>query len=397
MNIVVIGVGYVGLVTGLSLAKLGHKITFLDIDSSKISMLSKGTPTFSEPNLDSFLNDKKIKGLTEFFDTYDSIDWEDIDVVLICVQTPVDDSGDLNSIFIRKVFDTLEGRLLEETVVCVKSTIHPGAINKVFDDLSMKHDDLVFNPEFLREGSAFEDFFQTERIIIGSNNKKNSEIIAKMYDGINSEVLFMNPISSQLVKYLSNAYLPMRLSFVNEASRLIDALNANQKDVLRGVGLDSRIGEQYFRPSPGWGGSCFPKDVKELQSLSNLNNLNLSLINSINQSNDEHIDWFTKKIIQLINQNKLEKVILLGASFKENTDDIRHSPSLQIYNKLVESDVDVYIYDEYFNFPKDIKKTSSIIDDSLIVEMYPQEETYNIIKSQIEEMNNLIYFRFWDN
>ena len=397
MNIVVIGVGYVGLVTGLSLAKLGHKITFLDIDSSKISMLSNGTPTFSEPNLDSFLNDKKIKGLTQFFDTYDSIDWQQIDIILICVQTPVDDSGELNSIFIRNVFDSLEGKILDKTVVCVKSTIHPVAINEVFDGLSMNYDDIVFNPEFLREGSAFDDFFEADRIIIGSNNKKNSEIIAKIYDGLNSEVLFMNPISSQLVKYLSNAYLPMRLSFVNEASRLIDALDANQKDVLRGVGLDMRIGQQYFRPSPGWGGSCFPKDVKELQSLSNLNNLNLSLINSINQSNEEHIDWFTKKIINLLIYNKLEKVILLGASFKENTDDIRYSPSLQIYNKLIESEVDVYIYDENFNFPKDIKKTSSIIDDSLIVEMYPQEETYNLIKSQIEEMNNLIYFRFWDN
>ena len=397
MNIVVIGVGYVGLVTGLSLAKLGHKITFLDIDSSKISMLSNGTPTFSEPNLDSFLNDKKIKGLTQFFDTYNSIDWQQIDIILICVQTPVDDSGELNSIFIRNVFDSLEGKILDKTVVCVKSTIHPVAINEVFDGLSMNYDDIVFNPEFLREGSAFDDFFEADRIIIGSNNKKNSEIIAKIYDGLNSEVLFMNPISSQLVKYLSNAYLPMRLSFVNEASRLIDALDANQKDVLRGVGLDMRIGQQYFRPSPGWGGSCFPKDVKELQSLSNLNNLNLSLINSINQSNEEHIDWFTKKIINLLIYNKLEKVILLGASFKENTDDIRYSPSLQIYNKLIESEVDVYIYDENFNFPKDIKKTSSIIDDSLIVEMYPQEETYNIIKSQIEEMNNLIYFRFWDN
>tara|TARA_Y100000748_G_scaffold11747_2_gene9797 strand:- start:298 stop:1491 length:1194 start_codon:yes stop_codon:yes gene_type:complete len=397
MNIVVIGVGYVGLVTGLSLAKLGHKITFLDIDSSKISMLSNGTPTFSEPNLDSFLNDKKIKGLTQFFDTYDSIDWQQIDIILICVQTPVDDSGELNSIFIRNVFDSLEGKILDKTVVCVKSTIHPVAINEVFDGLSMNYDDIVFNPEFLREGSAFDDFFEADRIIIGSNNKKNSEIIAKIYDGLNSEVLFMNPISSQLVKYLSNAYLPMRLSFVNEASRLIDALDANQKDVLRGVGLDMRIGQQYFRPSPGWGGSCFPKDVKELQSLSNLNNLNLSLINSINQSNEEHIDWFTKKIINLLIYNKLEKVILLGASFKENTDDIRYSPSIQIYNKLIESEVDVYIYDENFNFPKDIKKTSSIIDDSLIVEMYPQEETYNLIKSQIEEMNNLIYFRFWDN
>ena len=397
MNIVVIGVGYVGLVTGLSLAKLGHKISFLDIDSSKISLLSNGTPTFSEPKLDSFLINEEIKKSTKFFDDYASIDWKEIDVVLICVQTPVDESGELNSSFMKKVFTSLQGKVNEETVVCIKSTIHPAAIDEVFKDISLNYDDLVFNPEFLREGSAFDDFFQSDRIIIGSNNNQNREIIAKMYDGLNAEVLFMNPISSQLVKYLSNAYLPMRLSFVNEAARLIDALNANQKDVLRGVGLDSRIGTEYFRPSPGWGGSCFPKDVKELQSLSKLNNLNLSLIETINQSNEEHINWFTKKIVNLIIHNKLKKVILLGASFKENTDDIRYSPSLQIYNNLIESDVDVSIYDDDFNFPKDIQKADTFVDDSLVVEMYPQEITYNRIKTEIEEMNNLIYFRFWDS
>jgi len=397
MNIVVIGVGYVGLVTGLSLVKLGHKISFLDIDSSKISLLSNGTPSFFEPKLDSFLINEEIKKSTKFFDDYASIDWKEIDVVLICVQTPVDESGELNSSFMKKVFTSLQGKVNEETVVCIKSTIHPAAIDEVFKDISLNYDDLVFNPEFLREGSAFDDFFQSDRIIIGSNNKQNREIIAKMYDGLNAEVLFMNPISSQLVKYLSNAYLPMRLSFVNEAARLIDALNANQKDVLRGVGLDSRIGTEYFRPSPGWGGSCFPKDVKELQSLSKLNNLNLSLIETINQSNEEHINWFTKKIVNLIIHNKLKKVILLGASFKENTDDIRYSPSLQIYNNLIESDVDVSIYDDDFNFPKDIQKADTFVDDSLVVEMYPQEITYNRIKTEIEEMNNLIYFRFWDS
>jgi len=397
MNIVVIGVGYVGLVTGLSLAKLGHNISFLDIDSSKISLLSNGTPSFSEPNLQSFLNNEEIKQKTKFFDEYASLEWEKIDIVLVCVQTPVDESGDLNSSFIKKVFNSLEGRLYDETVVCIKSTIHPAAIDLVFKDLSLNYDDLVFNPEFLREGSAFDDFFQTDRIIIGSHNKQNSDIIAKMYDGLNAEVLFMNPISSQLVKYLSNAYLPMRLSFVNEAARLIDALNANQNDVLRGVGLDSRIGTEYFRPSPGWGGSCFPKDVKELQSLSNLNDLNLSLIKSINQSNDEHIEWFTKKILDLLINNKLDKVILLGASFKENTDDIRYSPTLKIYNNLIESDVDVSIYDEEFNFPNNVQKANSVVDNSLIVEMYPQELTYNKIKTEIEEMDNLIYFRFWDS
>ena len=397
MNIVVIGVGYVGLITGLSLAKLGNEITFLDIDSSKISNLSNGIPTFYEPDLDSYLNNEEIKKSTQFFDKYESIDWNNIDVVLICVQTPIDDSGDLNSSFIKNVFSSLESNISDKSVVCVKSTIHPAAIDDVFKDLSLNYDDLVFNPEFLREGSAFEDFFQTDRIILGSNNKQNSELIAKIYEGIDTEILFMDPISSQLVKYLANAYLPMRLSFVNEASRLIDALNANQKDVLNGVGLDSRIGQEYFRPSPGWGGSCFPKDVKELQSLSNLSNLNLSLINSINNSNSEHIDWFANKIKDLILHNQLKKVILMGASFKENTDDIRYSPSLQIYSKLIESEIDVSIYDENFIFPKDIKQTTSIIDNSLIVEMYPQEETYNKLKKQIQSMDNLIYFRFWES
>ena len=397
MNIVVIGVGYVGLITGLSLAKLGNEITFLDIDSSKISNLSNGIPTFYEPDLDSYLNNEEIKKSTQFFDKYESIDWNNIDVVLICVQTPIDDSGDLNSSFIKNVFSSLESNISDKSVVCVKSTIHPAAIDDVFKDLSLNYDDLVFNPEFLREGSAFEDFFQTDRIILGSNNKQNSELIAKIYEGIDTEILFMDPISSQLVKYLANAYLPMRLSFVNEASRLIDALNANQKDVLNGVGLDSRIGQEYFRPSPGWGGSCFPKDVKELQSLSNLSNLNLSLINSINNSNSEHIDWFANKIKDLILHNQLKKVILMGASFKENTDDIRYSPSLQIYSKLIESEIDVSIYDENFIFPKDIKQTTSIIDNSLIVEMYPQEETYNKLKKQIQSMDNRIYFRFWES
>ena len=395
MNIVVIGVGYVGLVTGLSLAKLGHKITFLDIDSSKISMLSKGTPTFSEPNLDSFLNDKKIKGLTEFFDTYDSIDWEDIDVVLICVQTPVDDSGDLNSIFIRKVFDTLEGRVHEETVVCVKSTIHPGAINEVFADLSMEYDDLVFNPEFLREGSAFEDFFQTERIIIGSNNKKNSEIIAKMYDGINSEVLFMNPISSQLVKYLSNAYLPMRLSFVNEASRLIDALDANQKDVLRGVGLDSRIGQEYFRPSPGWGGSCFPKDVSEVISISKSKNLDIPLISTIKESNENHKIWFSKYIQKLQSENNYKTIVLIGLAFKENTDDLRHSPTIDLFKRLEKNDV--CIFDINFGEYNQLPISTNILDDSVIVEMYPLSgDLKTRVADEIKELKNYKYIKFWE-
>lgn len=344
MNIVVIGVGYVGLVTGLSLVRLGNKITFLDTDLSKIQMLNQKKPTFDEPELLDYLtNDKTAKNAT-FCQSYDDIRWNDVDIVLICVQTPVDENGELDSNFIKKVFSSLNGKVANNTTVCIKSTIHPSALQKVLNEIDYNFEDLVFNPEFLREGSAFYDFFNTDRIIIGSENLEKSQIIANLYKELESEIIFTDPISSQLIKYLSNAYLPLRLSFVNEASRLIDSLNANQSDVLKGVGLDSRIGDQYFRPSPGWGGSCFPKDVIEIQQIAKENNLDLPVIQSISNSNSEHLLWFSKKLKEIMNINNLQKIILLGAAFKENTDDTRYSPTFEIYNILKKEKENVEIY-----------------------------------------------------
>ena len=161
MNIVVIGVGYVGLVTGLSLVKLGNKITFLDTDLSKIQMLNQKKPTFDEPELLDYLtNDKTAKNAT-FCHSYDDISWNDADIVLICVQTPVDENGELDSNFIKKVFSSLNGKVANNTTVCIKSTIHPSALQKVLNEINYNFEDLVFNPEFLREGSAFYDFFNT--------------------------------------------------------------------------------------------------------------------------------------------------------------------------------------------------------------------------------------------
>ena len=394
MNIVVIGVGYVGLVTGLSLVKLGNKITFLDTDLSKIQMLNQKKPTFDEPELLDYLtNDKTAKNAT-FCHSYDDIRWNDADIVLICVQTPVDENGELDSNFIKKVFSSLNGKVANNTTVCIKSTIHPSALQKVLNEIDYNFEDLVFNPEFLREGSAFYDFFNTDRIIIGSENLEKSQIIANLYEELESEIIFTDPISSQLIKYLSNAYLPLRLSFVNEASRLIDSLNANQSDVLKGVGLDSRIGDQYFRPSPGWGGSCFPKDVIEIQQIAKENNLDLPVIQSISNSNSEHLLWFSKKLKQIMNINNLQKIILLGAAFKENTDDTRYSPTFEIYNILKKENENVEIYDENMTLDNKYNQIFSFEENALYVEMYPMG---NKVKNQMVGLKNIVYFRFWDS
>ena len=394
MNIVVIGVGYVGLVTGLSLVRLGNKITFLDTDLSKIQMLNQKKPTFDEPELLDYLtNDKTAKNAT-FCHSYDDIRWNDADIVLICVQTPVDENGELDSNFIKKVFSSLNGKVANNTTVCIKSTIHPSALQKVLNEIDYNFEDLVFNPEFLREGSAFYDFFNTDRIIIGSENLEKSQIIANLYKELESEIIFTDPISSQLIKYLSNAYLPLRLSFVNEASRLIDSLNANQSDVLKGVGLDSRIGDQYFRPSPGWGGSCFPKDVIEIQQIAKENNLDLPVIQSISNSNSEHLLWFSKKLKEIMNINNLQKIILLGAAFKENTDDTRYSPTFEIYNILKKENENVEIYDENMTLDNKYNQIFSFEENALYVEMYPMG---NKVKNQIVGLNNIVYFRFWDS
>ena len=394
MNIVVIGVGYVGLVTGLSLVKLGNKITFLDTDLSKIQMLNQKKPTFDEPELLDYLtNDKTAKNAT-FCHSYDDIRWNDADIVLICVQTPVDENGELDSNFIKKVFSSLNGKVANNTTVCIKSTIHPSALQKVLNEINYNFEDLVFNPEFLREGSAFYDFFNTDRIIIGSENLEKSQIIANLYEELESEIIFTDPISSQLIKYLSNAYLPLRLSFVNEASRLIDSLNANQSDVLKGVGLDSRIGDQYFRPSPGWGGSCFPKDVIEIQQIAKENNLDLPVIQSISNSNSEHLLWFSKKLKQIMNINNLQKIILLGAAFKENTDDTRYSPTFEIYNILKKENENVEIYDENMTLDNKYNQIFSFEENALYVEMYPMG---NKVKNQMVGLKNIVYFRFWDS
>ena len=397
MNIVVIGVGYVGLVTGLGLAKLNHNIQFLDIDFHKIDKLKNKISPFYEPELENYLNDNEIISNSSFENEYNEINWDDADIVMICVQTPSSEDNVVDTSYLVRVFESIADYVDEKTVVCIKSTIHPEAINSTIESSKFSYDEIVFNPEFLREGTAFQDFFNPDRIVIGANKETNAKKIALLYEDIDSEIIFTDPVSSQLIKYLSNAYLPLRLSFVNEASQIITKLGGNLNETLNGIGLDTRIGKQYFRPSPGWGGSCFPKDVAELNSITSSQNLNTPLISNIIESNNQHMKWFTEYLLNLKIKNNLKNIYLIGFAFKEDTDDTRNSPTIFIYEVLKSKKENVHIFDLNHDSFDEYVSHNEFKEDSLIVEMFPlNDKSSTEIQDKLNQINKFKYLRYWE-
>tara|TARA_B100001109_G_scaffold26649_1_gene20010 strand:- start:2963 stop:4156 length:1194 start_codon:yes stop_codon:yes gene_type:complete len=397
MNIVIIGVGYVGLVSGLAFAKTDNNVQFLDVDVSKIDDLKKKKAPFFEPLLEEYLNDEKINQSVSFHSEYDDVDWDTAEIIMVCVQTPTTVENEIDSSFLNNVFKSLSDLINHQSIICIKSTIHPEAIQEILNNSGLNDEDIVFNPEFLREGQAFNDFFNPDRVIIGAVNKRNAERVAELYKNLDTDLILTDPISSQLIKYLSNAYLPLRLSFVNEASQIIKKLGGNLSQTLQGIGLDSRIGNNYFRPSPGWGGSCFPKDVTEINSIIKANNLTTPLISNINESNKQHQNWFSNYLIKQIQEKNLDSICLVGLSFKENTDDTRYSPTISIYKNLKLHKKNVYIYDFSNTEDDSFDIRQSFAENSLIVEMYPlSDENQTKITKEINKLKNYDYLKFWE-
>lgn len=397
MNIVVIGVGYVGLVTGLGLAKLNHNIQFLDTDVNKVDKLKNKISPFYEPLLDHNLNDADVADKISFHHEYSNIDWPSADIIMICVQTPNSFNNVVDTSYLTNVFESITEFIDQNKIICIKSTIHPEALDETLESSKFSSSQIVFNPEFLREGSAFKDFFNPDRIVIGSIDKTNAEKVSLLYKDLDTKFLFTDPISSQLIKYLSNAYLPLRLSFVNEASQLIKTLGGNLSETLHGIGLDSRIGTEYFRPSAGWGGSCFPKDVAEINSIINEKNLSTPLISNIIDSNNQHKIWFSDYIIKQKKEKKLKHIILIGLAFKENTDDTRHSPTIAIYDILNSRGESVKIFDLNKEKFDNYKTITQFENQSLVIEMFPiDKESAKVIEDQLSQLNRYKYLRFWE-
>ena len=398
MNIVIVGTGYVGLVTGVGFAEQGHNVSFIDLDSKKINRLASKELPFFEPGLDEYFSKDDNFNRMSFHENYHGLNWDETDIVFICVQTPNNlETNSVDTKFLESAITEISKLENKDITITVKSTIPPYEIENVCNNVGYDKNLLTFNPEFLREGSAVHDFFNPDRVVIGGLNQEKIKKLEQLYSSYDAEIIITDPISSQLIKYLANTYLPMRLSFANEATRLVEYSNANLQDVLKGVGLDTRIGSHYFRPSPSWGGSCFPKDLVEVNNFYNKNELNLPLISNIIESNDEHLKWTVDKLISLKQSNNLEKIYLVGAAFKEDTDDLRNSPTLDIYKILSKMEIEVIILDQKIQVPEHshVSSINDIASNSLVSIMYPQKDDFISKLNKFCSKNSCVIYYPW--
>ena len=400
MNISVIGAGYVGLITGIGFAKLNHQVSIVDLNDDLIKNLNENRPPFYEPELVDYLNDSNIRNNLFFSTSYQKSINENTDIVFVCVQTPTDpDTGKTKTDYISSVLTELKKIESFNFIICIKSTIKATLVEKISNEIDLDYKKIIFNPEFLREGSAFYDFFNPDRIVIGGSDQKGLNQCTELYESFDCEKIITDSNSSQMIKYLSNTYLAMRLSFVNETYRLVSEFNGNPEEVLNAIGKDKRIGNDYFRPSPGWGGSCFPKDVKEVISSFQMD-YQLPIISEILRSNELHMAWFVDYILKIINEQSLENIVLIGAPFKENTDDLRESPSLKIYKLIEEKFKNVWILDFDISLSKSfkvIKSLSELKDNTLYVEMFPDSsQNRNNIVNTIDKLINSKILRIWE-
>ena len=398
MNIVIVGTGYVGLVTGVGFAEQGHNVSFIDLDSKKINRLASKELPFFEPGLDEYFSKDDNFNRMSFHENYHGLNWDETDIVFICVQTPNNlETNSVDTKFLESAITEISKLENKDITITVKSTIPPYEIENVCSNVGYDKNLLTFNPEFLREGSAVHDFFYPDRVVIGGLNQEKIKKLEQLYSSYDAEIIITDPISSQLIKYLANTYLPMRLSFANEATRLVEYSKANLQDVLKGVGLDTRIGSHYFRPSPSWGGSCFPKDLVEVNNFYSKNELNLPLISNIIESNDEHLKWTVDKLISLKQSNNLEKVYLVGAAFKEDTDDLRNSPTLDIYKILSKMEIEVIILDQMIEVPEHshVSSIDDIASNSLVSIMYPQKDDFISKLNKFCSKNSCVIYYPW--
>lgn len=368
MKICVIGTGYVGLVSGTCFAEFGFQVTCVDVNAQKIENLNKGIIPIYEPGLDDLVL-KNVTSKNLSFSTNLGQSVQHADVIFIAVGTPTSaDSGKADLSYVFKALEDLAPHVTTYKVVVVKSTVPVGTCRKVSDFLaqhcSTELFDVVSNPEFLREGAAIEDFMRPNRVVIGSQSERATALMKQLYRPL---YLFETPAvytsweSAEVIKYSANAFLATKISFINQISDLCEACGANIQDVAKGIGLDHRIGSKFLHPSPGYGGSCFPKDARALLETAKEYAVALSLIEAGVSYNDARKHKMAERVTAHFKGNLNGKVIgVLGLTFKPNTDDMRESPSLSIIPELVKAGAIVQAYD-----PKGMDEAHHFFRDSI--------------------------------
>ena len=356
-TIAVMGTGYVGLVTGACFAEIGHRVTCIDIDRSKIDSLNKGQIPIFEPGLEKIVKQNiKNKNLT-FTTTLTPLDTSPT-IYFIAVGTPTtaEDSADTQYVF--QVAKEIGKNLnISGCIIVNKSTVPVGTAQKVKSIIQYELDSrdskikflVVSNPEFLKEGNAIKDFFSPDRIVIGSENHKAAQDLKELYlSFINDEnrIILMGEKEAELTKYVANSMLATKISFINEIAHLCEVLGVDVEDIKKGIGSDSRIGNSFINPGCGYGGSCFPKDVKELIHLSYRNGLHPYVIEAVNKRNDIHKMLLVKKMDQIFSGDLQGiKIALWGLTFKPETDDMREAPSIPLIQESIRRGATVKAYD----------------------------------------------------
>jgi UDPglucose 6-dehydrogenase len=353
MKLAIIGTGYVGLITGACFAEFGYQTVCIDKDENRVKELNNSKCPFYEPGVEALLDKHLNKTKLLSFSNSLSQSINDADIIFITVGTPskrIEGEADLS--FVWDVAEEISKNINKYCIVVTKSTVPVGTTKEVKKIISKKIDekdfDVVSNPEFLREGSAINDFMRPNRVVIGCENKKSEHIMKELYRPL---YLLETPIvsttieSAEIIKYASNSFLATKISFINQVADLCEKVGADVQDVARGMGIDKRIGNKFLHAGPGYGGSCFPKDVKAFIKTAQKHDVDLSILSSVDAYNEERVNQITNNFFSRVNLIKGDQVSLLGLSFKPNTDDVRDSTSLKIAKLLQDKGVIVKSYD----------------------------------------------------
>lgn len=366
MNISVIGTGYVGLVAGACLADLGNNVICVDNNEAKINKLKKGVIPIFEPGLEELVRTNANEGRLEFsVDLFSAV--QKSEVCFIAVGTPQDKDGSADLRYVLDVAKSIAKAMNGYKVIVDKSTVPVGTAEKVAEIIRQNTDyefDVVSNPEFLKQGNAVDDFLYPDRVVIGSNSEKASKIMQDIYSPFlrtANRIIIMDVKSAEMTKYAANSFLATKISFINEIANLCEKVGADAEMVRIGISTDSRIGNKFLFPGLGYGGSCFPKDVKALIKTGEENNCEMSIIKSADNTNQMQKQLFINKITNRFGQDLKGKTFAIwGLSFKPKTDDMREAPAITVINSLLEKGAKINAYD-----PKATSVAKTIFGDKI--------------------------------
>ena len=365
-KVAVIGTGYVGLTTGACLAHLGHTVICADIDAEKVANLNEGIVPIVELGLQALVNQGLANGRLSFVVGSDFA-VKDCEIAFLCVPTPQGEDGSADLSYIRSAAEQIAPHLPHEAIVVNKSTVPVGSTKVVERALKRADIKVVSNPEFLREGSAVQDFLKPDRIVIGSDDQSAALKVASLYDGFTTRVIITDPASAETIKYAANAFLATKLSFINAIAAICEGVGADINDVVVGMGSDRRIGENFLRPGPGWGGSCFPKDSRALIKIAEDAGYDFELLAGVLAVNDKQFERMADKVRIAVGGDLRGKTIAAwGLTFKAGTDDLRDSPALAVISRLIAAGAKVRAFDPTVTAPRnDILDGLHIANDAV--------------------------------